>query len=160
MFQVDECSTIDKNRPTALGEVKYPQVIQHGHPFEVKCVQKCWIPPEQNANRLLSLSIRHTNGSLQTLSTVSFFLNESALQSSFINFTSDIENSYFFEKSGRGILAVRIKNVKPFQLTALPCRLRLNSTHEIHFTSNLLNANITGITEFAIMIFNWISLYN
>ena len=117
MFPVDECSTIDKNHPTALGEVKYPQVIQHGHPFEVECVQKCWIPPEQNATRLLSLSFRQLDGSLQTLSTVSFFLNESALQSSFINFTQDIVNSYFFEKTGRGILAVRIKNVKPFQLS-------------------------------------------
>jgi len=117
----------------------------HGQAVEVECVQKCWIPPEQNANRLLSLSFKSSNGSLQTLSTVSFFLNESALQSSFINFTSDIENSYFFEKSGRGILAVRIQNVKPLQHSDFTCGLRLNSTQELHFTSILLNSSITGI---------------
>ena len=137
-----------KNSTAVSGEVEVPSEILHGHPFEVECLQKCWIPPEQNTSRLLSLSFRHTNGSLQTLSTVGFVHTESGLINSTPFYSPEIEVSTFKQRNGLAFLNVRIKNVSPFQLGEFRCGLHLNSTNEIYFSRSLFHSKIRGYFYF------------
>ena len=145
MKPVDECSRIGGNPLKEVGEVRHPQQTKHGQAVEVECVQKCWIRPDRNSSRLFTLHFRQLDGPLQTLAAASIVHTVTGVHSSFINFTSDVEFADIKVERGRAVLRVRIKTVKPFQFSEFTCGLRLNSTHELYFTSILLNSSITGI---------------